>query len=765
MATAAAGPKKAVVLVTHQLQYLPHADRVLVLAGDGTVAGYGTPGELVDILPMSTPGDEDYAAAGSGGSSGAGGADGGGGAEVASSSIGVAGGDSGDGQACAVERGRGGAEAQDGVVKTGTQKEEAVQLVESEDRKIGVVDGSTYLAYMRHGGLGVCMVLLFQFVLAQACLMGSDWWLLHWTRKTPADQRDSHLPAVFGALSGACVLLGFSRAYLFFRASLRASSRMHDNMFKGVLGAPFSFFSANPTGRILNKFSSDQGQVDEVLPITFYDFVQAFFLCLGAAVLACAAVPWLALPLIPGAFVFLRIRQRFLHSSRELKRLDAISRSPVYVEMGTAIGGIVTLRAFGAEERTHLSFLRRVEDNGRAWYWFLVISRWMGFWLDCICAALVLLLVLAGALLHSSGIGGADTGLLGFAIVHAMSLSGVFQWCIRQSAAVETYMTSVERLLYYAKLESEVGTKAKELLEAPAELEDGVGLVSEDWPPLGAIECKDLHIRYRHDLPLVLKGVSVSIPAGSKVGLVGRTGSGKSTLGLALLRLNERVAGPDGGSGGVLAIDGVDISSPRVPLTLLRSRVCLIPQEPTLFSGSLRLNLDPFGRWDDGQLLAALEAVQLRRAVGVAVVGSTAVKKDEHVLSSDSDDEGLSLELLLSEGGDNLSIGQRQLLSLARAILQASKVVIMDEATANVDFKTDHLIQRTIREAPSFKSTTRLIIAHRITTVMDSDMVLVMAKGRVAECDAPSVLLERDGGVFREMVAQSRSIQAQAPKS
>jgi ATP-binding cassette subfamily C (CFTR/MRP) protein 4 len=717
--------KKAVVLVTHQLQYLPHADKVLVLTSEGAVEGYGTPAELASILPSVVVGG----AAGSA-------MEGGDGDAVIVAQAAVGGGD---------KPGRG-SEASGGEgapLEASAKKGAVVQLVENEDRKIGVVDASTYMDYMRHGGLSVCMLLLFQFVLAQLCLMGSDWWLLHWTSQSPTDQRNAELPAVFGALSGACVLLGFSRAYLFFRASLRASSRMHDSMFQGVLGAPFSFFSANPTGRILNKFSSDQGQVDEILPITFYDFVQAFFLCLGAVVLACAAVPWLAIALLPGVVVFLRIRGRFLASSRELKRLDAISRSPVYAELGTAIGGLMTLRAFGAGERTHISFLRRLEDNGRTWYWFLIISRWMGFWLDCICAALVLLLVLAGAALHIFEVG-PDSGLLGFAIVHAMSLSGIFQWCIRQSAAVETYMTSVERLLYYSKLESEVDAKVREVATAPAELatsDGGDSPIGDDWPQAGAIECKDLCIRYRHDLPLVLKGVSVSIPAGSKVGLVGRTGSGKSTLGLALLRLNERVAAAGGSSGGVLAIDGVDISSPRVPLALLRSRVCLIPQEPTLFSGSLRLNLDPFSRYGDEQLLSALEAVQLRKATAVETGHPSMVGGG-----------GLSLELVLSEGGENLSIGQRQLLSLARAILQASKVVIMDEATANVDFETDNLIQHTIREAACFKSATRLIIAHRITTVMDSDIVLVMAQGKVAECGAPSVLLERDGGVFREMV-------------
>lgn len=321
-----------------------------------------------------------------------------------------------------------------------------------------------------------------------------------------------------------------------------------------------------------------------------------------------------------------------------------------------------------------------------------------------------------------------------------MSLSGLFQFMVRQSALVETYLTSVERLLYYGK-SIEVEEEEKEenpqgqmgqgrrkgliltATSAPSAITSGkrdTVAADGEWPAHGRVTVTDLRVRYRSDLPQVLNGISFDIPAGTKVGIVGRTGSGKSSLIQALFRLNEV-------SGGTMQIDGMNTL--LLPLARLRSKLSLIPQEPALFTGTLRYNLDPFGRYTDADLWSALEVVGLRSVVG-------------------------GLETPVAENGQNISTGQRQLVSLARAILAGNRIVVMDEATANVDYATDDQVQRTLREAPCFRQATIITIAHRVKTIVDADLILVFDGGRVVEAGPPQDLIV-SGGVFADMVRAS----------
>ena len=344
-----------------------------------------------------------------------------------------------------------------------------------------------------------------------------------------------------------------------------------------------------------------------------------------------------------------------------------------------------------------------------AWYAWLLVNRWIGVRLDL----LSFVVVFCAASLVVGLRDHIDTGLAALALVYCINLSGMFQYMVRQTAQVETMMTSVERILHYTRVPSE-HLSAAPPIEPP-----------QNWPAAGAISIDALQVRYREDLPLVLKGVTINIPGGSSIGVVGRTGSGKSTMAASLFRLNQVVAGS-------VLVDGVDLST--VELHTVRRRMAFIPQQPALFAGTLRFNLDPFKQYEESQIWAALDCVQLK-----AFVEASSEK----------------LELKVAESGANLSVGQRQLISMARSMLSRSKVVVMDECTANVDLATDKLVQDAIFQGESFAGSTVIVIAHRIETIINCDQVLVLDQGHVLECDAPSVLLRNKDGAFAQMVAKA----------
>eukprot|EP00937_MAST-01D_sp_MAST-1D-sp2_P003699 g3699.t1 len=630
---------------------------------------------------------------------------------------------------------------------------QASKLIVDEERASGRVTASTFLNYAREGGVLPALIVLVLFSAGQACVMLSDYWLKVWA--TSSDQRDTDLLLVYVALSAGTVVICLLRAFMFFAISMRASSALHNSAFAAVQAAPMSFFFSHPMGRILNKFSADQGEVDELLPVTLYDCMQCMFLVLGAVSLSCVAVPWLLIVLVPLVWVFMQVRAYYLAAALELKRLDQRSKSPIFAQFAASLAGVATIRAFGREAQSDAQFVSRLDANGRAWFAWLICNRWVGFRLDMLSTQMLGSICVFAVLLAWHHPGAVDAGLIGLSLVYAISLSGTFQYMVRQSAAVETMMSSVQRLLHYKTnippehdpcylLQGGEGAAgagiAKRLQEPPTAPAAG-------WPAAGAIEVRDLCCRYRHDLPQVLRGIDMSIAGGAKVGIVGRTGSGKSSFINAMLRLNEM-------TGGSVVLDGVDTLS--ADLLALRGGVALIPQEPALFSGSMRFNLDPTGAYDDADLWSALRVAQLADFVR-AKAGQ--------------------LEMEVAEGGANLSIGQRQLLSLARAVLRcrhpgaqagegaagsgpprrAARIICMDECTANVDFDTDELIQQTLRRDETFAKCTLVIIAHRIKTVIDADMIVVLDEGRVLEVGPPGDLLNKADGAFAAMVSRDAS--------
>ena len=437
--------------------------------------------------------------------------------------------------------------------------------------------------------------------------------------------------------------------------------------------------------------------------------------------------PWVVIPTAVLGVVFLFLRKFYMSSSRSIKRLEGITKSPVFSQLSSSLQGLTTIRASAAEKFLTEEFDHLQDVHSSAWFAFISSTRWFGVWLDWLVVVYVAVVVYSFLVLGGDIVGG-DVGL---AISSVILLTRDLQWGVRQSAEVENLMTSVERVMEYTKLQQEAAHNKPET--APA----------REWPSKGVITFRELRLRYAAGEREVLRGVNFQTREREKIGIVGRTGAGKSSLLTALFRLAEPV--------GSLVIDGVDVL--KVGLEDLRSKISIIPQDPLLFTGTLRRNLDPFDHHTDKEVWQVLQEVNLRDAVS-------------HL------NKGLETEM--SEGGSNFSLGQRQLVCLARAILKQNTILVLDEATANVDRETDTFIQQKIRER--FKDCTVLTIAHRLHTIMDSDRVIgwflttcigynnnvtmlqcsVMSDGCVAQCGAPYTLLtEEQGGIFSQLVRET----------
>jgi ATP-binding cassette, subfamily C (CFTR/MRP), member 1 len=405
----------------------------------------------------------------------------------------------------------------------------------------------------------------------------------------------------------------------------------------------------------------------------------------------------------------------FTTSYRELKRLDSVSRSPIYALFGETLDGVSTIRAFAAQVPLVNRMTHMLDQQQHAYFLTSTAQCWLGVRLEMIGTCIITFACLTAVASHDAKAGDETyAGLTGLAISYALAVTQALNWTVRMASDFEANMISVERIEQYGKLKT----------EAPHKLPTDENL-DKDWPQTGKIEFKGAKLRYRPGLPLVLKGLDLSIPEFSKVGIVGRTGAGKSTLMTALLRIVELDEGK-------LFIDGVDTST--LGLARLRSRIAVIPQDPVLFTGTVKSNLDPFDEYSEEKLCQVLTRVGLM-SLEPTMSGSTAIK---------------SLSDAVLDGGSNFSVGEKQLLVIARACLCQARVVICDEATAAVDAETDARIQRVLRF--DFDKATVLTVAHRLNTIMDSDYILVMDDGRAAEFDAPSKLLAKQDGLFKKLV-------------
>ncbi len=590
---------------------------------------------------------------------------------------------------------------------TNNGKKIAHVLVPEEERVKGKIETGTFYKYLHAAGDGLVLSVGFLLITTQILSFGAEFTLKTWTEsKNPNNDRD--YLNIFIIFTAFVVVLSFLRAVLFFHAALQASTSIHNRAFTSVVLSPLTFFVQNPLGRILNKFSSDLGQADETLPTTLYRCLESLILCFGSLVICCIAVPWILIIVLPLFYFLIRLRTYFVCTGRELKRLESLSKSPLFVAFADSLHGLVSIRSFNKVNEVTLKFENNLNENLKAWYSWLLANRWVGTRLD-ITSWVILLLVTFGGVLMSSA-NAIDPGMLGFAITYAIQLSGVFQYMIRLSAQVETQMTGVERVMHYA---DNLIVEETEEQVSKAVLDD-----DKTWPLKGGIHFKNVSVRYRKDLPAVLTQINFNVKGSQKVGIVGRTGSGKTSLINALLRLNEVFEGN-------IYIDDVDSS--KISLKLLRRNIGFVPQEPNLFAGTLRFNIDPFNKATDEEIWNTLEKCNLKKAVD-------------------------SLDMPIQESGGNLSVGQRQCLSLARALLHNAKIYIMDEATANIDNETDLLIQQMVKT--NFADKTILTIAHRLDTIMDSDVILVLDQGKVIEHGSPTELQSREGSTFKSMLRQ-----------
>ncbi|XP_027413619.1 multidrug resistance-associated protein 4-like isoform X1 [Bos indicus x Bos taurus] len=607
------------------------------------------------------------------------------------------------------------------------QDTENIQDTLSEERRLeGKVGFKTYKNYFRAGAhWSVIIFLVLVSIAAQVAYILEDWWLLNWaneqdTLNTMAYEKENITERVdldwylgiFSGLTASSLLFGVTRSLLALYILVNSSQTLHNKMLKTILRVPVLFFDRNPAGRILNRFSKDIGYMDDVLPSSFQKFMQTLLQVIGVVVVVVMVIPWIAIPVIPLGILFFFLRRYFLETSRDVKRLECSTQSSVFSHLASSLQGLWTIRAYKAEQRFQELFDLYQDLHSEAWFLLFTITRWFSLRLDIIYFIFICL-VDFGALLLAQIL---NVGQVGLILSYALNIIVVFPWCIRLSVEVEHMMISVERVIEYIELEQ----------EAPWELEFRP---PPDWPNNGMIALSDVNFKYSSDGPLVLKDLTTDIKPGEKVGIVGRTGAGKSSFVAALFRLSE----PEGR----ICID--KILTTEIGLHDLRKKMSIIPQDPIVFTGTMRKNLDPFNKYTDEELWNVLEEVQLKE-----IIKELPDKMDTELV----------------ESGSNLSVGQKQLVCLARAILRKNQILIIDEATAHVDPSTDELIQKKIRE--KFAQCTVLTIAHRLSTIIDSDRIMVLDSGRLEEYDEPYVLLQNRDSLFYKMVQQLGKAKAAA---
>lgn len=580
------------------------------------------------------------------------------------------------------------------------------RLIEKETMETGQVKFSVYLQYLRAMGWGYTVMVFLVYFIQNIAFIGQNLWLSDWTNDAveyynmtyPAWKRDTRV-GVFGALGVAQGFFVFLGTLLLANASVSASRILHSNLLNNILRVPMVFFDTTPIGRVINRFAKDIFTVDEAIPQSFRSWLLCLLGVLGTLFVICLATPFFTIIIIPLALVYYFVQRFYVATSRQLRRLDSVSRSPVYSHFGETVSGLSVIRAYGHQER----FLKHneitIDENLKSLYPWIVSNRWLAIRLEFLGNLVVFFAAMLAVISRES----LDSGLVGLSISYALNVTQTLNWLVRMTSELETNIVAVERVSEYTKLENE----AKWVTDTRP---------TEKWPEAGRLKFENYKVRYRPGLDLVLHGISCDIGSTEKIGIVGRTGAGKSSLTNCLFRIIEAAEGR-------ILIDDINIST--IGLHDLRNRLTIIPQDAVLFSGTLRMNLDPFDKSSDEEIWRVLELSHLKDYVAGL-------------------QDGLQHEV--TEGGENLSVGQRQLLCLARALLRKSRILILDEATAAVDLETDNLIQNTIRK--EFSHCTVLTIAHRLHSIMDSSRVMVLNAGRIVEFDSPSNLLEKQGHFY-----------------
>ncbi|KAK0580426.1 hypothetical protein LWI29_001894 [Acer saccharum] len=582
------------------------------------------------------------------------------------------------------------------------------KLIKDEERETGKVSLKVYKQYCTRafGWPGAIAVVLLSLVWL-ITTMGTDFWLQYETSDARAALFNPSLfMGVYAIIGVVSVVMVTIRTFVVTIIGLKTAQTFFSQLLRSILHAPMSFFDTTPSGRILSRASSDQTNIDITLPLFMSMSITMYMTLLSILIIVCLNAWPTTILLIPLAWANYWYRGYYLSSARELTRLDQITKAPVIHHFSETISGFMTIRSFQKQNRFCEENLTRVNSNLRMTFHNNGSSEWLGFRLELLgslffCTATMFMILLPSSII--------DPASVGMALSYGMALDSVLFFVVYISCLLENQMVSVERIEQFTNIPSESAWEIEDRHPPPS------------WPDQGNVDIKDLQVRYRPNTPLILKGITLSFRGGEKIGIVGRTGSGKSTLIQVFFRLIEP-------SGGRIIVDGFDIS--LFGLHDVRSRFGIIPQDPVLFEGTVRSNIDPTGQYTDDEIWKSLERCQLKDVV--------TAKPDK-------------LDSLVTDQGDNWSVGQKQLLCLGRVMLKRSRLLFMDEATASVDSQTDAVIQKIIRE--DFAACTIISIAHRIPTVMDCDKVLVIDAGWAKEFDKPSRLLERPT-IFASLVQE-----------
>ncbi|XP_071329266.1 ATP-binding cassette sub-family C member 3 isoform X2 [Trachinotus anak] len=582
---------------------------------------------------------------------------------------------------------------------------EVEKLIQTESTETGRVKTKVYLEYAKAVGPLLSVLICFLYGCQSAAAIGANIWLSQWTNDASRNQTKENVDmrvGVYAALGIAQGILVMISSFTLAMGNIGAARKLHHNLLTNKLHTPQSFFDTTPIGRVINRFSKDIYVIDEALPATVLMFLGTFFVSLSTMIVIVSSTPIFAVVIVPLAFIYVFVQRFYVATSRQLKRLESVSRSPIYSHFSETVTGSSVIRAYGRHSAFVLMSDMKVDENQKSYYPGIVSNRWLGVRIEFIGNCIVLF----AALFAVTGKENLNPGLVGLSVSYALQVTMSLNWMVRMTSDLESNIVAVERVKEYSETKT----------EAPWEVEDKKP--PPEWPMEGNVQFQDYSVRYREGLDLVLRNLTLSVKGGEKIGIVGRTGAGKSSMTLCLFRLLEAAAGE-------ITIDKVKIA--EIGLHDLRSKLTIIPQEPVLFSGTLRMNLDPFEQCSDEEVWKALEHSHLHKFVS---------------------NQPSKLDLECSEGGENLSVGQRQLVCLARALLRKTRILVLDEATAAIDLETDDLIQSTIRT--QFEDCTVFTIAHRLNTVMDYTRVLVLDKGEVAEFDTPANLISQRG-IFYSM--------------
>lgn len=681
---------KTRVLVTHSLTVLPLVDFIVIME-DGRIGQVGTYGELVSkrqdfadiILPPGTK-KESFD-------------------ETTSNTMKDAG---------SVRSPR--RRPEDAKVQKERKTFDMISSPRMNKEKVatGSMKMSVVKKYLQAFGWSWVFLTIIAYVGQNAMAIGQNVWLSKWATEAKGvkdrtewtELRDNRLEVygVLGFVQGLFVCYG---AYVITRGTICSSRSLHNQMLDNILHLPLQFFETTPMGQVLNRFTKDIYVIDE----RFHYYLRTWLNCmldvLGTILVIVFATPLFSVAIIPIGFLYLLIQRYYIASSRQIRRLDGASRSPVISHFSETLQGASTIRAYGHQERFIGGNKDVMNENLLCYYNNVISNRWLAVRLEFLGN----LMVFFAAVFAVQAGDKMTSGIVGLSITYALNITQTLNFWVRKACEIETNGVAIERVCEYEEMEKEAPWI---LPRRPA----------AEWPDRGIIEFTNYKARYREDLDLALRDVTFQLHETEKLGIVGRTGAGKSTLTNCLFRIVER-------AGGRIVIDGIDIAT--IGLHDLRSKLNIIPQDPVLFSGTVRMNLDPLGKHSDADLWDTLDMCHLKNFV-----------------------QSLPKKLYneISEGGENLSVGQRQLICLARALLRKTKILVLDEATASIDMETDNLVQSTIRKA--FSDCTVLTIAHRLHTVLDSERVLVLDAGRVVEFDEPQRLIQKKG-VFSKMVAES----------